>query len=75
MRDLSERTLGELAAMRDTLYVAEQQTVTSRCDQQLKSALFKVISVLDAIVQDKPFLHSSEVRQAVAFRATTYAKK
>jgi hypothetical protein len=63
-RHIENRTLGELAAMSDTLHVARQQLLGTSTD----AAVRKVIDVLDSIIQGTPFFRSAEVTDAVAWK-------
>jgi hypothetical protein len=54
-KELSARTLGELAIMRDALTVARSQIQrTAIRGNELSVPLLRILDVLDAIVGDRP---------------------
>jgi hypothetical protein len=59
MRDLSRRTLGELAIMRDALVVARKNVTSARSVNEVIGPLLRIIDVLNAIVAEAPIARTA----------------
>jgi hypothetical protein len=66
---IENRTLGEIAAMRDTLLMAREEVVRSSSGSDpTGAALIMVIDVLNAIVQGTPFMSTPHVHRRVGYK-------
>jgi hypothetical protein len=68
MKDLSQRTMGELATMRDALQVTRQKIETAR-HTELNAPLLRILDVLDAIVGERDIHRTHEEYEALRYRS------
>jgi hypothetical protein len=68
MKNLSERTCGELATMRDALQVTRQKIETAR-HTELNAPLLRILDVLDAIVGERGIQRTHEEYETLRYRS------